>query len=99
MYVDAVLAQPRSLRIPRPEVGPMTLLSVLVSTDETFILSLLTFTATLSLERPHSSCMDARPEAHAGMKDLDPFTHAAVPSPPPSDAFTEQVYTRLTTKY
>ncbi|MCP4486174.1 MAG: hypothetical protein GY820_02475 [Gammaproteobacteria bacterium] len=57
------------MRIPRPEVGPMTLLSVLVSTDGTFILSLLTFTATLSLARPHSSCMDARPEAHAGMKD------------------------------
>ena len=46
----------------------MTLRSVLVSTDNTFKLSLLTVTVTLSLGRPHSSCMDARPEAHVGME-------------------------------
>ena len=28
----------------------------------------MTVTVTLSLGRPHSSCMNARPEAHAGTK-------------------------------
>ena len=54
----------------------MTLRSVLVSTDNTFKLSLLTVTVTLSLGRPHSSCMDARPEAHAGTKGLTSHTQA-----------------------
>ena len=48
----------------------MTLRSVLVSTDNTFILSLLAVTVTLSLERPHISYMDARPRAHVGTKIL-----------------------------
>jgi hypothetical protein len=47
-----------------------------VSTDNTFILSLLTVTVALSLGRPHSSCMDARPEAHAGTKGLTSNTQA-----------------------
>ena len=46
---------------PVSEVEPMTLRSVLVSTDGPFTLSLLAFTVTLSLGRPHGSCREARP--------------------------------------
>ena len=41
---------------PVSEVEPMTLRSVLVSTDGPFTLSLLAFTVTLSLGRPQGSC-------------------------------------------
>ena len=53
---------------PVSEVQPMTLRSVVVSTDGTFTLSLLAFTVTLSLGRPHVSCEHARPEAPAGIE-------------------------------
>ena len=53
---------------PVSEVQPMTLRSVVVSTDGPFTLSLLAFTVTLSLGRPHGSCGHARPEAPAGIE-------------------------------
>ena len=58
---------------PVSEVEPMTLRSVLVSTDGPFTLSLLAFTVTLSLGRPHGSCGHARPEAPAGTKHFPPY--------------------------
>ena len=53
------------------------LLSILMSTGGTFIFSLLAVTVTLSLGRPHSSYMDARPKAHVGIK-----VTASLPSHP-----------------
>jgi len=57
---------------PVSEVEPMTLRSVIVSTDGPFTHSLLAFTVTLSLGRPHGSCGHARPEAPAGTKHFPP---------------------------
>jgi len=48
-----------------------------MSTGGTFIFSLLAVTVTLSLGRPHSSYMDARPGAHVGIK-----VTASLPSHP-----------------
>ena len=63
---------------PVSEVEPMTLRSVLVSTDGPFTLSLLAFTVTLSLGRPHGSCKEARPEGLAGTKS--PYTRVLNPT-------------------
>ena len=56
----------------------MTLRSVLVSTDGPFTLSLLAFTVTLSLGRPHGSCKEARPEGLAGTES--PHTRVLSPT-------------------
>ena len=78
-YTETVQSwlRPGSSRIPRLGGRANALLSILMSTGGTFIFSLLAVTVTLSLGRPHSSYMDARPGAHVGIK-----VNASLPSHP-----------------